>query len=432
MSSLGLALRAVRDPVDAVQRAARGGGAVVTLARRPGPVLLVTHPDLIREVLEERADVLLKDAGSDALVAVAGHGLMFSAGELNARRRAMVEPLLLPGPVGRFAGAVVEAAEAAGDGLVEGQPVEVIGAMRAMTTQALLRSLVGDLTGPAAGELGRAVNEFAGGLWHAFVPGRRLFERVLPGGFRRFAGARRLVDANVHRAVRRRVGARGPGDLLDDLLDARDGRGGMGERGVRDEMLSLLLAGRGTITAALGWTLWLLARHPEVESRLHAEVDDALGGRRPAAQDLNALPYTKAVFEESLRLYSPAWILRRKAVAASRVGRVAIPEGATVLISSFVVQRDPRLYREPLRFDPGRFLDGPGPPHPYAYFPFGGGPRGCPGFAFATMEGVLVLATLARRWRFREVDGVGEPRFARSITLRPRDGLPMRPHRRAG
>jgi cytochrome P450 len=217
------------------------------------------------------------------------------------------------------------------------------------------------------------------------------------------------------------------------LLLATDTEGdgsGMTDRQLRDEVMTIFLAGHETTANALTWTFYLLSQNPVEEARLFDEVDRVLGGRPPAVEDLAELRFTEQVFAESMRLYPPAWGLGRKAIRDEDIGGYRVPAGAYVLMSAFVTQRDERFFPDPLRFDPDRFTaEAKASRHKFAYFPFGGGARQCIGEPFAWMEGVLILATLAQQWRLRLVPGhrvEAQP----LITLRPRYGMRMVPERR--
>jgi cytochrome P450 len=319
------------------------------------------------------------------------------------------------------------AAERTMAGWVAGAVVEVLPAMRAITTGAVLRALFSEVTPEDVDTLTAAVTEVATGLWKAAAPGSESLKRTLLPGFGRFVHAREAIDAYVAGAIaRRRSGEVAADDVLAVMLRARPegGGAGMSDADARDEVVSLLLAGRGTITAGLAWTWFLLARNPEVESRVHAEVD-GLGREFPEAADLDRLPFIRAVWDEALRVYPPSWVLRRKAAAGATAGDVSMPEGSTILVNVFGLHRDPRSFDDPGAFRPERFLDGR--PPPFAYLPFGAGPRGCIGYHFASMEAVLLVAAIASRWRLGLVDPpAAEPRFARSITLRSKVPLRMR------
>ena len=216
------------------------------------------------------------------------------------------------------------------------------------------------------------------------------------------------------------------------MLAARDEETGTGmsDAQLRDEIVTLFAAGHETTATALAWTWYLLAEHPDAEARLHAEVDGALGGRLPAYADLEALPWTRMVAEETMRLYPPAYSISRVAAADDEIDGHAIAKGSLVNVSPWVTHRNPALWEEPDRFDPERFLpERVKARHRYAYFPFGGGPRICIGMGFALMEARLILATLARRYRLRLVPGQDIEPLGR-ITLRPANGLRMMIERR--
>jgi cytochrome P450 len=260
------------------------------------------------------------------------------------------------------------------------------------------------------------------------LPLAGVWERLPLPGPRRFASSLgRLDRASRDIIERRRAEPDAPDDLLALLLEAQgNGKGaGIGEQLVRDETMTILLAGHETTANLLTWTWYLLSRHPEVEARLHAEVDEVLGDRPPALADLPALVYTGRVLNEALRLYPPVWALGRRAIVDHEVDGYTIPTGSIVAVNPYVMHHDPRFYPDPFRFDPDRWTDKERGKRPkYAYFPFGGGPRQCIGSGFALMEAQLALATVAQRYRLELVPG---QRIALDpkITLRPRGGLLM-------
>jgi cytochrome P450 len=251
---------------------------------------------------------------------------------------------------------------------------------------------------------------------------------------RRSRRARADLDAIVYGMIaERRQAPRDRGDLLSMLLLARDEDGreaAMSDDQVRDEAMTIFLAGHETTANALSWTWYLLSGAPEVETRLHEEVDRVLGRRTPTVDDLPALTFTEQVVTEAMRLYPPAWIIGRRAVRECTVGPYVAPARALVVISPFVIHRDPRLYPEPDRFLPDRWTPAfKAALPPFAYLPFGGGARRCIGESFAWMELILVVSTIAQRWRLRLVPGhpvVPQP----LITLRLKHGLRVTVHRR--
>ncbi|MEZ4240289.1 MAG: cytochrome P450 [Myxococcota bacterium] len=254
----------------------------------------------------------------------------------------------------------------------------------------------------------------------------------VPGAHRRRAAAHtEELQALVLSLVAERRQRPAGDDLLWRLLEARDEDGrGMDDAQVRDEALTLFLAGHETTALALSYALWLLALHPEAQAAVRAE--GAALGRRPGAADLGALPYTAAVVQEVLRLYPPAWGFGRETVRPVTLGGRTLPAGTHVVTMPWILHRDPRWWREPARFRPERWLPGPGgaPAETaslprFAYVPFGGGPRVCIGSHFATMEAVLALSVLVAERRYRAVPGFA-PKLVPSVTLRARDGVWVR------
>jgi cytochrome P450 len=268
-----------------------------------------------------------------------------------------------------------------------------------------------------------------------YSPVFRLLTRLPTPAMRRY----RRIEADLHGAIdamiarRREEGARVPrDDLLSLLLRAREGDAGMTDERVRDEALTLFLAGHETTANALAWTWWWLDRTPDVEAALHAELDQVLGDRPPTVDDLPRLPVADAVLSESIRLRPPAWAIGRRAVGALRVGAVAIPAGSVVVVSPWLLHHDARWWPEPESFRIDRWSPAAKAARRRgAYLPFGAGPRVCIGEPFARMEGVLVLASIARRWRLR-LDPAIPVEMQAVVTLRPRSGIRMRLEPRDG
>jgi cytochrome P450 len=255
-----------------------------------------------------------------------------------------------------------------------------------------------------------------------------LLRHVPLPGLIRVKRAVRELDEIVNRIIgERRASGRDSGDLLSLLIAARDEDGSaMNDRQLRDEIMTFLLAGHETTAVSLSWTWYLLSQHPEVAKKLHEELNGVLGDRSPQLEDLARLPYTDKVVKESMRLYPPAWSLARTAVAEIEIGGYRLPAGANVVMSPWIMHRDPRFFEDPERFDPGRWSSQGTQLLPrFAYFPFGGGPRVCIGASFATMETNLLMASIAKRFLLQLVPGhlvVPQP----GITLRPRHGMRMK------
>jgi cytochrome P450 len=257
-----------------------------------------------------------------------------------------------------------------------------------------------------------------------------------PGNIRRERAARRLDDI-IYDLIRRRRAAGGSeqSDLLGILLQARDEDDGtrMTDRQLRDEVMTLFLAGHDTTALTLTWGWYLLARHPEVAGKLAAEADAVLGGRAPTPEDLPRLRYADAVTHEIMRLYPSAYLIGRQAIDSCEIGGYRIPAGASILMSQWVVHHDPRWYDEPNEFRPERWTGGLLRRLPkYAYFPFGGGPRVCIGNHFAMMEAVLVLTAMARNWNFSVPPGEPSVKPKPAVTLRPEAPIRLVVHSRAG
>jgi len=292
-----------------------------------------------------------------------------------------------------------------------GMPLEVAGEMGLLTLRIATRALFGHDLGEEADALGE---EIARGLPAMASPTSR---DLVPGAAHLRALATAIID-------RRRARPGESEDLLSLLLGARDPDTGrpLSDDQLADEMITLLLAGHGTTANALAWTWTLLSERPDAARALGRELEEVLGPRLPDPADLAALPYTRAVIQESMRLYPPAWIMGRRAVGEDALGEHVIPAGSVVAICPYTMHRDPRFWTHPDRFDPARFMAED--TRPFVYFPFGGGPRVCIGQHLAMIELQLIVATVARRWALRLPDAhpvVPDRRFV----LRPRGGLPM-------
>ena len=264
-------------------------------------------------------------------------------------------------------------------------------------------------------------------------PFAEMLEKLPLPQIRRYHRMHARLDSTIYRIIdERRRNGEDRGDLLSMLLLAQDEEdgGGMSDRQVRDEALTLFLAGHETTANALSWCWYLLSEHPEVERKLFAELNDKLRGRLPTIDDVPHLPYTEMVVAESVRLYPPAWAIGRRALVAQNIGGYVVPADSIVLLSPFVTQRDARFFPDPARFDPDRWTpEAKQSRAQYSYFPFGGGPRRCIGESFAWAEAILVLATLASRWKARLVPGKKVQAKA-LITLRPKNGVHVTIERR--
>ena len=418
-----------RDPLKFLTRMAREHGDIVHFTMGPQPVFMLNHPDLVRDALVTHQDHFIKGRALQRSKRLLGEGLLTSEGEHHRRQRRLAQPAFHRKRVESYGAVMAATAARHSSRWRDGDEVDISHEMMLLTLAIVGKTLFNADVEGEADDVGQAMNQIMGMFQLLLLPYSEYLEKLPLPHNRRFLRARAKLDSVIYRIIeeRRRTGA-DAGDLLSMLLLATDEEGdrtGMTDRQLRDELLTLFLAGHETTANALAWTWYLLAQNPEAEAKLHAELDAVLGGgsRLPTAGDLPALRYTEMVLSESMRLYPPAWAVGRLAVKDYPVRDYVVPKGSLVLISQYVLHRDPRFWPDPLRFDPERFAPEATESRPqYAYFPFGAGARRCIGEGFAWMEGTLLVAALARRWRMRLVPDhpvVEHPR----ITLRPRYGI---------
>jgi cytochrome P450 len=416
-----------RDPLGMFTRLRDEHGPVVCFRMGPLEMLLVTEPDLVQEVFTTHADRVRKGRILEGARVVLGDGLLTAEGDVHRRHRRLIQPAFRHERLEGYARVMTRRAAAVADRWEDGSTIDVLSEMGGLTMGVVGETLFGT---EIEGERER-VEAALVDVFRAFdllvLPFAGLRMRVPTRTVRRFRAARRELDRVVGRIVAERRAAGGDrGDLLSELLAATDeeGRPALDDDEVRHEVMTLFTAGLETTANALAFTWHLLARHPEVERRMRAEAA-ALPGD-PTAGDLPALGVTAAVLSESLRLYPPAWMLARRALAPLRLGPFAVPEGGLVMMPPYLLHRDPRFWPDAERFDPARWMpSGASPPHRYSYIPFGAGGRKCIGAGFATMEGVLLLATIARRARLLATSDE-DLALLPQITLRPAGPLRMR------
>jgi cytochrome P450 len=325
----------------------------------------------------------------------------------------------------RHAEVVVERGSRMQEAWTDGQIVDAFALLEETTMAVMVEALFGaNVDDPFGRMLGDDLSEAIDALERLplpVVPGAARLP--LPANRRFERAAARLDERLLPMIAARRTGRAGDGDILTEFARAMHPDGeAMDDRLVRDEAMSIF-RGHKTTGTAVSWTWYLLSRHPQVEARMFDELDSVLGDALPSAEDLGRLTYTRMVLDESMRLFPPAWMVARRAIAEHEADGYVIPVGSTVVTSAYVIHRDERFHPEPRRFDPERFTPGRAASrHPFAYFPFGGGPKMCLGDEFAVMEAMLLLATVGRRWRLRLAPGhVVEP--LPKATLKPRHGL---------
>ena len=428
-----------RDPLAFLLEIGREYGDIAHFKLGPQHVVFLNNPDYIKDVLVTRHKHFKKGRGLERAKQMLGEGLLTSEGEFHLRQRRLAQPAFHRERIAAYGEVMAHYADRAQSRWTNSATLDVAQEMMHLTLAIVGKTLFdADVEDREADEIGAALSDAMALFRSVSLPGADLIERLPLPSVRRFRKARARLDATIYRLIDRRradllAGGVDRGDLLSMLLLAQDheGDGGsMTDLQLRDEALTIFLAGHETTANALSWTWYLLSQHPEIEAKLHAELDAVLGGRLPTTADVPQLPYAEMVISEAMRLYPPAWILGRLVIDEYTLEDYRLPVGTLVLFSQYVTQHDPRYFAEPFAFDPERWTPERRAAIPkFAYFPFGGGPRRCIGEGFAWIESMLVLATIAQRWRLQLVPG--HPIALQPlITLRPRHGVQMIVERR--
>jgi cytochrome P450 len=416
-----------RDPLGFLSGCAREHGDVVRLRLMGQTFYLLSRPDLIEYVLVENNRNFTKTRILRRNRRLLGEGLLTSEGGLWRRQRRLAQPAFHRRRVAAYGEVMAAFAERELRGWREGEIVDIHEEMMRLTLEIVAKCLFDADVREEARGVGEAMKVALEDFSSQRRPIRLPKSIPTPRNIRFEMAARRL-DAIVHTIIeeRRRSGEEDRGDLLSMLMLAEDESGErMTNKQLRDEVMTLFLAGHETTANALSWAFWLLSLNPEAEARLAEELGRVLGDRLPSVADLPNLPYVERVVKESMRLYPPGWVMGREAVEECEVGGYRMPAGTTALMSQWVMHRDPRYHDDPERFDPERWTAGYEERLPrFAYFPFGGGPRQCIGAGFAMTEARLILAAVAQRFRMELAPGQTVKPYA-SITLRPEEGIRM-------
>jgi cytochrome P450 len=417
-----------RDRLGSLTRWRDEYGDVVSVRFGPRPVLLAFHPDDIERVLVEQNRKFIKHYRIRGLTRTLGNGLLSSSGEFWRGQRKLAQPAFHRDRIASYAGAMVEAAVRSLDSWRPGQVRDVQDDLMRLTLEIVAKTLfdadIADDAGGASAAMEVLMNNFVarGG---SLIP----IPRWIPTPLNvKFELAARRLDRIILGLIaeRRRTGA-DHGDLLSMLMQAQDEESGrrMSDAQLRDEAMTLFMAGHETTANTLAWAFYLLSQHPEVEDKLRAELRAVLGDRPPTLDDLPRLRYAGMIVSETLRLYPTVWTLGREAIEPAEVGGYPVPVGTTILMPQWSVHRDPRWFDDPEAFRPERWTEeNRASMHRYAYFPFGGGPRICIGNNFALMEASLLLASIAGRFRL-ELAPDADVTMLPTITLRPAKGLKM-------
>lgn len=426
-----------RDPLAFLMRSAAAYGDFIHYPLRLWEVYQVTHPAIIKHILQDNSRAYSKNTIQyNTLSKVTGRGLLTSDPPLWLKQRRLMQPAFHRKRLQVY-GEVITGATTDMLDRWSAQPpsshLDVDAEMMQVALEIVGKTLFGLDLRHEAQEMTEGVLEML-----AYVVYRASNPVAPPLSFptgrnRRYKAAMAVLEGVIQDTIAtRRAEGVDRGDVLSMLLSARDEETGepMPDDQIRAEMATLIIAGHETVASALTWVWYLLSLHPAVRAALEAELDAVLNGRLPAVEDLPALPYARAVFEETLRLYPPAWLITRRALEEDHIGDATIPADALIIMSPYVTHRHPDFWPNPAGFDPERFLPANAAGRPrFAYIPFGGGPRLCIGDSFALMEGPLILATVAQRFRLDLVPS-HPVKMDALVTLRPHSGLLMTPSKR--
>ena len=413
-----------RDPCAFRERCAEEYGDVVNFRMLGWDSYMVSDPDEVRRILVTEHDRFPKHEGSNGeLKEILGDGLIVSEGDLWKRQREAITPAFRMDHIREYADIMGRRAAETADRFTAGEPVELREEMTRLTLEILVESMFGRDIDLEARGIYDAVEAFRKPMQPRYQPVTFLAPDWVPVPFlRRADEALDHLETQVYDILaQRRASDEDRDDLVSMLLDAD---AGMDDEQIKDEMLTFLFAGHETTALALTFLWDLLSRNPEAAARVHEEATGVEG--RPAMEDLFGLEYTEAAVREALRLYPPAHEIRRQPVEDVEIGGYEVPEGSLVILPTWVLHRDERFWDDPEQFRPERFLGEQDRPE-FAYFPFGGGPRHCIGERFAMMEAQIIVATLAREWRFERE--YGDLEVAAAVTLQPDGDVTMRPQR---
>lgn len=419
-----------RDPIGLLMKAAHDYGDIVHLRFGLRNFFLLSHPKYIEDVLVIHHRDFDKNRPNLRARRVMGEGLVTSNGDFHLRQRRLIQPAFSRQHIANYANVMTECALRTREYWQEGMTLDIAEEMLYLSLAIIGKTLFGaDLEADAKGT-SEALAAFMEWSTRPVVPFfSKLLEKLPLPSSRRRKKAIDQVDTVIYRIINeRRASGMEKDDLLSLLLRARDEEGdgrGMTDKQVRDEAVTLFLAGHETTANALTWTWYLLSQNPDAEAKLHNEIDTVLAGKLPTFDDIPRLPYTRMVFAEAMRLYPPIWIARRRALKDYKIESYVLPAGSFILMCQYVVHRDPRYFSDPLSFMPERWTPEIEAKLPRcAYFPFGAGPRLCIGESFSWTEGILTIAILAQKWRMRLVPDHPIELLA-GFTLRPKHGMRM-------
>lgn len=421
-----------RDPLGTLAELALEQGDFAHLKLGWQHLFLLGHPSLVHELAVTRHADFSKGAPLKRTRLLLGDGLLTSEAALHRAQRRRIQPAFHRRRIESGVDAMLSTAAEAQESWCDGARIDASAEMLRLAQRVVARALFDtELSQARALEAGQALDALVRGFGLLLLPGSQLLLKLPLPPTLRLRRAQERLDELIFSMISERRATGDRGDVLSTLLLSEDEQGRrMSPQLVRDEAMTLFLAGHDTTGSALAWTWYLLSQHPEVEDRWHHELREVLGGRPPKADDLPRLPFTRSLFAESMRLFPPVPAVGRRAERSVLIGGRKIPKGSIVEFCPRLLHRDPRFFPDPERFAPERWTPDFERNLPSgAYIPFGLGPRHCIGMPFAWAAGISLLASLGQRWRMRYCGGSIET-LPRSITLRPKHGLPMTLERR--
>ncbi len=423
-----------RDPLNFLMNLASDYGDIAHFRIGSQRVFLLNHPDYIKDALDRYYESFVKGRQDPRRRHFLGEGLLTSEGEFHHRQRRLIQPAFHRQLFARHEGVIMDHGSRVGERWHDSQQVNIVREMKRLTLAITSQLVFNTKTDSEADEISEAMKLVISHFAPFGSPLGSLLAKLPMSRIRRIHAAQATLDGIVRRLIAER---RQSGEEQDDILSMLvsvlhnpDTDLQTNDLRIRDEAVTFFLAGFETLSTALAWTWYLLAQNPAVQAELHAEFDTVLGSRMPSLADLPQLRYTKMVFAEAMRMYPPIWVLPRYLIKDFATGCYVMPAGSIVIISQYLMHRDPRYFPDPSRFDPQRWTPEAKARRPqYSYFPFGGGPRGCLGEGLAWTQGLLLIALLAQRWRMKPLPA-RPMELQLGITLQPKHEIMLQLERR--
>lgn len=422
-----------RDSIGFLKKIAKEYGDIVYFKIGPIRIVLLNHPDYIKEVLTVQHRNFVKGRPLEMAKELLGEGLLTSEGEFHKRHSRMIQPAFQRNMIESYVPAITKCIAQMMCRWEDGMKTDMKDEMTHMSIAITGMTLFNADIAEEAPEISKALDTATSLFGRISLPfSEWLLKLPLPGNLR-FYKARKRLDDTIRRMVNeRRQNKMDNGDLVSLLLRTQNenGNGGLSDQEIRDEAITLFLTAFDTTSTALTWTWYLLSQNPQAQAELHKELDNVLKGRLPVAEDIPNLKYTRMVFGESMRLYPPSYVIPRQAIEDFPIGKYIVPRGSIVLMSPYLIQHDSRFYADPEKFDPYAWdKHSHGLNSKYEYFPFSRGPRSCIGEPFAWMLGTLAIASVAQSWQIKHVPD-HRVELLPLINLRPKYGMMMTMHRR--